>query len=69
VPGGGQAWLEKFRLDFPQAKANGWSVTSDTMAILLVDHGGKPGVLFVSLPDAFAAQGDLNQVLASVRVP
>jgi hypothetical protein len=69
VAGARHAWLERVRLDFPQAEANGWSVAADTMAILAVDHGGPVGVVFVSLPDTFTAQGDLDQVLSSVRVP
>ncbi|WP_207934155.1 serine/threonine-protein kinase [Actinomadura sp. KC06] len=73
VGGGGKAWLEKVRFDFPQAKANGWPVTSDTMALLIVDRnrgdGRPPGILLVSVPSAFAAQGDMDQILASVSVP
>ncbi|WP_243710874.1 serine/threonine-protein kinase [Actinomadura sp. KC216] len=73
VGGGGKAWLEKVRFDFPQAKANGWPVTGDTMALLIVDRnrgdGRPPGLLLVSVPSAFAAQGDMDQILASVSVP
>jgi serine/threonine protein kinase len=69
VPGATGAWLEKFRLDIPQAEANGWTVTSDTLALLFVDRGGTVSLLFVSVPDAFTNQGDLDQVLASARIP
>jgi hypothetical protein len=73
VAGRPRAWLERIRLEFPQARANGWQVTADTIAILLVDKdgpaGGRLAVLLVSLPDTFAAQGDLDQVLSSVQVP
>ncbi|MFI0369810.1 serine/threonine-protein kinase [Actinomadura sp. 1N219] len=71
VSGGGRGWLEKARFDFPQAKAQGWPVTGDTMALLVIDQdgadGGVPGILLVSVPSAFAAPGDMDQVLASVR--
>ncbi|WP_205717604.1 serine/threonine-protein kinase [Actinomadura soli] len=73
VGGGGRAWLEKVRFDFPQAAANGWPVTGDTMALLIIDRnrgdGRPPGLLMVSVPSAFSAQGDMDQILASVRVP
>jgi hypothetical protein len=69
VPGG-QGWLERFQLNFPQAQARGWKVKTDTMAVLLVDHGDKtgggPSLLMLSVPDVFS-QGDLTQVLTSVR--
>ncbi len=66
---GREAWLRKIRLDFPQARANGWRVSSAVLAILVVHRGAgeEPGVLMVSLPDAFTAQGDLEAVLGSVR--
>jgi hypothetical protein len=44
-------------------------VTSDTLALLFVDRGGTVSLLFVSVPDAFTNQGDLDQVLASARIP
>ncbi|WP_199487718.1 serine/threonine-protein kinase [Actinomadura spongiicola] len=72
VNGGGKGWLEKVRFDFPQAKANGWPVTGDTMALLVVDQdgadGGRPGLLLLSAPDTFAHPGDLDLVIGSVRV-
>ncbi|MFI0408799.1 serine/threonine-protein kinase [Actinomadura sp. 3N508] len=73
LSGGGTGWLEKARFDFPQARAQGWPVTGDTMALLIIDQdgapGGTPGVLLVSAPSAFANQGDIDQILGSVRTP
>jgi hypothetical protein len=66
---GHQAWLEEFRLDFPGAAAADWKFSADTVAILVVDTGGgRLGELWVSVPDTFTAQGDLDQVLGSVKV-
>ena len=66
---GHQAWLEEFRLDFPGAGAKGWKFSADTVAILVVDAGGGHlGELWVSVPDTFTAQGDVDQVLDSVKV-
>ncbi|WUI03412.1 serine/threonine protein kinase [Spirillospora sp. NBC_00431] len=73
VAGGGKGWIEQARFDFPQAKANRLPVTGDTMALVIIDpnrgDGRPPGLLMVSVPSAFTAQGDMDQVLASVRVP
>jgi hypothetical protein len=67
--GGHQAWLERFRLDFTAAKARNWKFSADTVAIMVVDLGDRHlGELWVSLPDTFANQGDLDQVLESVKV-
>jgi hypothetical protein len=72
LTGPGSAWQERLRLDLPQAQAKGWQVRSMTLAVLVVDHDGKAGgdlgMVLVALPDTFPAQGDLDQVLASVRV-
>jgi hypothetical protein len=66
---GHQAWLERFRLDFTQARSRGWKFTADTVAILVVDRGDRRlGELWVSVPDTFPGQGDVDQVLGSVRV-
>jgi hypothetical protein len=66
---GHRAWLERFRLDFTDAKARGWKFTADTVAILVVDRGDKRlGELWVSVPDTFPGQGDVDQVLGSVNV-
>ena len=70
--GGHQAWLEKFRLDFLDAAARSWKFRADTVAILVVDTGDtgdrRLGELWVSVPDTFAGQGDVDQVLGSVTV-
>jgi hypothetical protein len=66
---GHQAWLERFRLDFTEARSRGWKFTADTVAILVVDRGDRRlGELWVSVPDTFANQGDVDQVLDSVKV-
>lgn len=66
---GHHAWLEKFRLDFPDATAKSWRFSADTVAILVVDTGGgRLGELWVSVPDTFPGQGDVDQVLGSVKV-
>jgi len=66
---GHQAWLERFRLDFTEARSRGWKFTADTVVILVVDRGDRRlGELWVSVPDTFANQGDVDQVLDSVRV-
>lgn len=62
------AWLERIRLDFPDARSRNWKFTADTVAVLAVDvDGTKVALLWVSLPDTFANQGDIDQVLASVQ--
>jgi hypothetical protein len=69
VPGR-QAWLERFRLDFADAKARNWKFTADTVAILVIDLGDRRlGLLWVSVPDTFPHQGDIDEVLKSVKVP
>jgi hypothetical protein len=66
---GHQAWLEKFRLDFTDAEAKNWKFSADTVAILVVDvGGGRLAELWVSVPDTFSGQGDVDQVLDSVKV-
>jgi hypothetical protein len=66
--GGLTAWLERFRLDFPDATARNWKFTADTVMVLTIDAGhGKLGVLWLSAPDTFPNQGDLDQVLGNVR--
>jgi hypothetical protein len=66
---GHQAWLERFRLDFTAAKTRHWKFSADTVAIMVVDLGNRHlGELWLSLPDTFANQGDLDQVLDSVKV-
>jgi hypothetical protein len=66
---GHQAWLERFRLDFTAAKTRHWKFSADTVAILVVDLGNRRlGELWLSVPDTFANQGDLDQVLDSVKV-
>lgn len=61
--------LERFRLDFTDARARGWRFTADTVAILVVDTGGgRLAELWVSVPDTFPGQGDLDAVLDSVKV-
>ncbi|MCW2938955.1 MAG: hypothetical protein JWN00_1940 [Actinomycetia bacterium] len=67
---GRPAWLTRFRLSFGDAASGGWKFTADTVAVLVIDLDGRQlGFLWVSLPDTFPAQGDLDQVLSSVRVP
>jgi hypothetical protein len=66
---GHRAWLERFRLDFTEARTRGWKFTADTVAILVVDRGDRRlGELWVSVPDTFPGQGDVDQVLGSVNV-
>jgi hypothetical protein len=66
---GRQGWLERFRLDFSDAAARDWKFTADTVAILVLDLGNRRlGVLWVSVPDSFPNQGDIDQVLTSIRV-
>jgi hypothetical protein len=66
---GHHAWLERFRLDFTDARSRGWKFTADTVAILVVDRGDRHlGELWVSVPDTFTGQGDVDQVLDSVKV-
>lgn len=66
---GRPAWLDRFRLDFTDARARDWKFTADTVAILVLDLGDhRPGLLWVSVPDTFPHQGDIDQVLTSVRV-
>jgi hypothetical protein len=65
---GRPGWLELFRLDFTQARARDWKFTADTVAILVVDLGeDRLGFLWVSVPDTFPNQGDIGQVLSSVK--
>ena len=67
--GGRPGWLEMLRLDFTQARARNWKFTADTLAILVIDLGGdRLGFLWVSVPDTFPNQGDIGQVLASIKV-
>jgi hypothetical protein len=66
--GGLTAWLERFRLDFPDAAARNWKFTADTVMVLTIDAGhGKLGVLWLSAPDTFPNQGDLDLVLGNVK--
>jgi hypothetical protein len=66
---GHQAWLERFRLDFTDARARGWKFSADTVAVLVLDVGDRHlAELWVSVPDTFAHQGDVDQVLDSVKV-
>jgi hypothetical protein len=66
---GHQAWLERFRLDFTDARARGWKFSADTVAVLVVDVGDRHlAQMWVSVPDTFAHQGDVDQVLDSVKV-
>ncbi|MGI8336111.1 DUF2510 domain-containing protein [Actinomadura scrupuli] len=66
---GRPAWIERFRLDFTDARTRGWKFTADTVAIMVVDLGDRRlGLLWVSVPDTFPGQGDLDLVLSSVRV-
>jgi hypothetical protein len=66
---GRRAWLDRFRLDFTDARARDWKFSADTVAILVLDLGDhRPGLLWVSVPDTFPHQGDVDQVLGSVRV-
>jgi hypothetical protein len=66
---GRPAWVERFRLDFTDARTRGWKFTADTVAIMVVDLGDRRlGLLWVSVPDTFPGQGDLELVLSSVRV-
>lgn len=61
-------YLEILRLDFPQARQRNWKFTADTVAILVIDLGaGKLGFVWVSVPDTFPNQGDIGQVLSSVK--
>jgi hypothetical protein len=67
--GGRPGWLELFRLDFTQAREKNWKFTADMVAIMVIDLGrSRLGFLWVSVPDTFPNQGDLSQVLASVKV-
>jgi hypothetical protein len=67
---GRKGWLERFRLEFTDAKARDWKFSADTVAVLVLDLGDRRlGLLWISLPDTFPDQGDIDQVLASVRVP
>jgi Protein of unknown function (DUF2510) len=66
---GRQGWLERFRLEFTDAKARKWKFSADTVAILVLDLGSRRlGLLWISVPDTFPNQGDIDQVLASIRV-
>ncbi len=66
---GRPGWLERYRLDFPDAKARDWKFSADTVAILVLDLGDRRlGLLWISVPDTFPNQGDIDQVLASVRI-
>jgi hypothetical protein len=65
---GRPGWLERYRLDFTDAKARDWKFSADTVAILVLDLGDRRlGLLWISVPDTFPNQGDIDQVLASVR--
>ncbi|WP_232835997.1 hypothetical protein [Actinocorallia populi] len=67
-PRAAAAWTERFRLDFPDARANGWQVTSITAALLLTDPGtGRLGLLLVAIPNSFTTPGDLDTLLSSTR--
>ena len=66
---GRQGWLERFRLEFADAKARKWKFSADTVAVLVLDLGNRRlGLLWISIPDTLPNQGDIDQVLASVRV-
>ena len=67
---GRPGWLERYRLEFTDAKARGWKFSADTVAILVLDLGNRRlGLLWVSVPDTFPHQGDIDLVLTSVQVP
>jgi hypothetical protein len=67
---GRPGWLQLFRLDFTQARSRNWKFTADTVAIQVIDLGNRRlGFLWVSAPDTFPRQGDISQVLSSVRIP
>ncbi|HEU5159581.1 MAG TPA: DUF2510 domain-containing protein [Streptosporangiaceae bacterium] len=67
--GGRQGWLERFRLEFTDAAARDWKFSADTVAVLVLDLGDRRlGLLWISVPDTFPNQGDVDQVLASVQV-
>ena len=66
---GHPAWLEKVRLDFTDADVKGWKFRADTVAVLVVGIDGRHlAELWVSVPDTFPHQGDVDQVLGSVTV-
>jgi uncharacterized protein DUF2510 len=67
---GEDAWLLRFRLDFPQAASRGWNFRSETAVFILVDRGSgeRPSVFWVTVPDSHTQGGDLSQLVDSLKV-
>lgn len=64
---GKTGWLFKVKLTFPQAASSGWNWRTETAVVILVDRGSsRPGVLYISIPDSLATQGDLSLLAGSV---
>ena len=64
------AWRVQYHLAFIDAKVRHWKFNADTISVVVVDRGqGKYGFLWTSVPDTFADQGDLDHVVASLKVP
>ena len=64
------AWRVQYHLAFIDAKVRHWKFNADTISVVVVDRGqGKYGFLWTSVPDTFANQGDLDHVVASLKVP
>jgi hypothetical protein len=66
---GKTAWYYKTKLSYPDATANGWNFHSETVVVIAVDlgTGGRPAILYTSIPDSHQNQGDLELILSSLK--
>jgi hypothetical protein len=65
---GKEAWYYEVRLDFPQARSQGWNFTSETATIIVVDQGaGRPSTFYLSIPNSHPNPGDGDLLINSLK--
>jgi hypothetical protein len=65
---GKEAWYYQVRLDFPQARSQGWNFSSETATIIVVDQGtSRPATFYLSVPNSHPNQGDADIVINSLK--
>ncbi|ROO89592.1 uncharacterized protein DUF2510 [Actinocorallia herbida] len=65
---GKKAWYYEAVLKFPQAADKKWNFTTERVIIVLVDRpGSRPAGVYLSLPDSFANQSDVDTIISGLK--
>ncbi|MCD0452743.1 DUF2510 domain-containing protein [Actinocorallia sp. API 0066] len=65
---GKKAWYHEVLIKFPQAQAEGWNFRQERAIIILVDRpGSRPAGLYLSVPDSWKNQADIDTIISGLK--